>query len=141
MWKRIFPEHYQDKYQHPCGMSGGGGNYPFYDIHLASGIELKSHEFGLGHSIESFRVPHDYYLKTGNKSTLARCGIDASFNTYIDNGFEGYLTIEIVNHSETSIILDAGTPILKVELIPCLFNAEPYKGKYQNQPARPVKAL
>lgn len=141
LWQYIFPHHYQDKYQHKSGLSGGGGNYPFYDIHIKDGIFLQPHTFALGSSIEYFNVPNDFYLKTGNKSSIARQGVDASFNTYIDNGFKGFLTIEIVNHSNKTIICEAGQPILKVEAIKCLFQSSPYDGKYQNQKDEPVSAI
>lgn len=142
VWKRVFGSDYKDKYiDAVTGLSGGGGEYPFYDIHIASSFSLKPRQFVLGHSVECFDVPYNYYLKTGNKSTLARMGIDASFNTYIDNGFKGYLTIEIFNCGGDIIKLVKGQPILKVELIPCLFSCKPYDGKYQNQPNRPVEAI
>ena len=142
LWGIIFPKHYQDKYQDTVsGLSGGGGDYPFYDIHIDQTIRLIPNQFSLASSIEYFDVPHDYYLRTANKSSIARRGIDASFNTLIDNGFKGYLTIEIVNYSQDTITLVKGQPILKVEAVACLFKSKPYKGKYQNQPARPVEAI
>ena len=142
LWQHIFGDTYRDKYMHESGLSGGGGDYPFYDIHLAKDVVLlPEYKYELAYSLEHFNVPHDWYLKTGNKSTLARMGIDASFNTYIDNGFKGYLTIEIINHSKATRVFDAGQPILKVEAVKCLFTALPYAGKYQNQPNRPVGAL
>ena len=140
LWKKIFPYDYKDKYtHHESNLSGGGGDYPFYDIHLKETVILTNQSrFCRASSIEYFEVPDCWYLRTGNKSSLARNGIDTSFNNYIDNGFKGYLTIEIVNNSNETIELMAGQPILKVEAIPCLFKCEPYQGKYQNQPDRPV---
>ena len=142
LWKSIFGETYKDKYQHAgSGLSGGGGDYPFYDIHLAEDVFLTpEYRFCLGSSVELFNVPNDWYLRTGNKSTLARMGIDASFNTYIDNGFKGHLTIEIVNNTGSSIELKKGQPILKVEAVKCAFPAIPYNGKYQHQPSGAVGA-
>ncbi len=142
LWGFVFPKHYQDKYDDPIsGLSGGGGNYPFYDIHIKNSVVLKPKSFALGVSIEYFNVPYDYYLRTANKSSMARRGIDASFNTLIDNGFRGYLIIEIANHTNDNITLIAGQPILKVEAVKCLFKAEPYNGKYQDQPNKPVEAI
>ena len=142
LWKSIFPDHYQDKYQHTSGLSGGGGDYPFYDIHLKQDVILiPEHRFCLASSVEYFNVPDDWYLVTGNKSSIARQGVDASFNTYIDNGFKGFLTLEIVNHNPNKTIkLIAGQPILKVEARRCEFKSIPYQGKYQNQPNKPVGA-
>lgn len=141
LWQRIFKEHYRDKYKHDVtGLSGGGGDYPFYDIHLAEPMTIKAKNFALGYSIEKFTVPANYYLRVCNKSTIARTGLDASFNTLIDNGFYGYLTIEMFNYSDIDIRLVRGQPILKVELVECLFKATPYDGKYQNQEKKAVVA-
>lgn len=138
-WQSIFKDTYRDKYTHESGLSGGGGDYPFYDIHISKSVTLiPEHRFDLSSSLEYFTVPEDFYLRTGNKSTWARMGIDASFNTYIDNGFKGFLTIEIINYQNKTVIIEAGTPILKVELVPCFLPCKPYDGKYQNQPNRPV---
>ena len=152
LWKSIFPNHYRDKYKHESGLSGGGGNYPVYDIHIADDVRLYPHysisteeypetkSFKLGHSIEYFDVPDNVILLTKNKSTIARMGVDASFSTLIDNDFKGYLTIEIVNHSHKDVILTAGQPILQVVAIPLMFPADPYNGKYQNQEAKAQEA-
>ena len=77
LWKSIFPNHYKEKYKHWSGLSGGGGNYPFYDIHICERVSLMPNEFKLSFSEERFVIPKDIYLLTGNKSTLARQGIEA----------------------------------------------------------------
>jgi dCTP deaminase len=141
LWQSIFGNDYRDKYQHGTGLSGGGGDYPFYDIHLKQDVILYPfRRFKLASSYEHFNVPKDWYLLTKNKSTIARQGIDASFNTLIDNGWSGFLTIEIVNHSFRFIRLKAGQPILKVVAVKCDFPCEAYNGKYQNQDDKPVGA-
>lgn len=141
LWQSVFKDHYKDKYQHESGLSGGGGNYPFYDIHLKQDVILYPfRRFKLASSVEHFNVPADWYLLTKNKSTIARRGIDASFNTLIDNSWRGHLTIEIVNHRFRFVRLKAGQPILKVVAVKCDFSCLPYDGKYQNQSDKPVSA-
>lgn len=160
-WQRIFPEHYLEKYMHQTGFSGGGDHHPFYDIHLKQDVFLiPEHRFCLASSVEYFDVPDDYYLRTWNKSTIARLGLsaeyvqmhtqepqalplyrkgcDTSFSTLIDNGFKGWLTIEIVNNTNAALELKAGQPILTVEPQKCLFPCKKYAGKYQDQPDRPT---
>lgn len=142
LWKHIFPKHYREKYNHPSGLSGGGGGFPFYDIHLKQDVTLwPLAPFKLASSLEMFNVPPDWYLETRNKSTLTRMGIDASFNTIIDNGFKGYLTIEIVNNRLNIIRLKAGQPILKIIPQRVIFPCGIYNGKYQNQPDKPVGSI
>lgn len=151
LWKRVFPKHFKEKYQHESGLSGGGGEYPVYDIHLAENFCLPPmnydgtvngvDRFGLAHSLEYFDVPDDVVLLTKNKSTIARMGVDAAFSTFIDNGFKGYLTIEIVNHSFRPIVFNKGQPILQVFAVPLIFSSNPYAGKYQNQENKPVEPI
>lgn len=179
LWQSIFPHHYKDKYNHESGLSGGGGDYPVYDIHLSEDVFLPSEvhrsqeqdgildfepseyverdgekipvfsmsnaiiiETGvtLGVSQEYFNVPDDVCLTVKNKSTFARAGIDASLCTFIDNGFKGYLTIELINHAYFPMVIKAGTPILQVFAQPLMFPCEPYNGKYQHQKNKPVPA-
>lgn len=142
LWKYTFPEHYKEKYEHPCGMTGGGGEFPFYDIHVKQEVVLlPEYKFILASSVELFNVPDDWYLVTKNKSSIARLGIDATFNTVIDNGFKGYLTIEIVNTRPVTQTLQAGQPIMKVIPQRIDFPCGIYDGKYQNQPDKPVDAI
>jgi dCTP deaminase len=141
LWQNIFKDYYKEKYQHGSGLSGGGGHYPFYDIHLKQNLILMPKEFKLASSVEHFNVPNDWYLITRNKSSIARQGVDVSFNTVIDNGFKGWLTLEIVNHSNVIVYLNAGQPILKLEARKCEFECLPYGGKYQNQIDAPVGAI
>lgn len=142
LWQHTFPEHYQDKYQHQCGLSGGGGNYAFYDIHVKQEVVLlPEYKFVLASSVELFNVHRDWYFLTKNKSSIARMGIDATFNTVIDNGFKGYLTIEIVNHKPFTQTLQAGQPIMKIIPQKILFPCGIYDGKYQNQPNEPIGAI
>lgn len=141
LWQSIFGDDYRDKYKHKSGLSGGGGNYSFYDIHVKQNVVLLSeHRFLLASSVEFFKVPNNWFLVAKNKSSIARLGVDASFNTVIDNGWHGYLTLEIVNHSNVSVYLEEGQPILKVLAMPVMYPCEPYAGKYQNQPNYPVGA-
>lgn len=142
LWKSVFKDHYQDKYTHQSGLSGGGGDYPFYDIHIKQDVVLlPEHRFCLASSVERFTVPIGWYLLTKNKSSIARIGVDASFNTVIDNGFNGWLTLEIANHSNKTVEFKSGQPILKVIAVKCDLPCLGYCGNYQNQPDRPVGAL
>jgi dCTP deaminase len=139
LWQYIFPEHYQEKYNHATGLTGGGGDYPFYDIHVKQDVILMpEHRFMLASTIEYFTVPIDYYLVVHNKSSIARLGVTASFNTLIDNGFNGYITLEIAYYGNAGVTIKAGSPIAKVAPHKLLFPCEPYRGQYQNQPNNPI---
>lgn len=141
IWRSIFLLDYQDKYTHEAtNLSGGGGDYPTYDIHLKQAVTLPPRSFALASSLERFYIPDDVYLLTKNKSSIARMGVDASFNTLIDAGFRGYLTIELTNNSDKTVLFVKGQPILKVLVNMCDFQTVSYTGKYQDQENKPVAA-
>jgi deoxycytidine triphosphate deaminase len=145
LWQHILGEHYQDKYifdYDDYKLSGGGGDYPTYDLALAEDIYLTpEHSFSLSHIIENIKVPNHVMLLVMNKSTIARIGINGSQCTLIDNGFEGNITLEITTNNRCKAVnLVAGMPIVQIVAIPLMFPATPYHGKYQGQPNRVVGA-
>lgn len=98
----------------------------------------KKGRFCLASSVERFEMPQHLVGIGHDKSTLARLGVQV-FNTVIEPGWEGYLTIELVFNGEERVHIPAGSGIMQV-----LFHqlAEPaqYVGKYQDQPDAPVAA-
>lgn len=94
----------------------------------------------LASSIECVAFP--YYLcgTILDKSSWARKFVSA-FNTHFDPGFIGYPTIELVNLSRQPVTLRHGMPIIQMKFEQLVAPTDiPYKGKYNHQPAWPVKA-
>lgn len=112
-----------------------------YDIRVKQGIVLRPGWFWLASTVERFAMPNDLIGFVHDKSTLARLGM-AVQNTVIEPGWEGYLTLEITNHSSEPIYVFEGQPIAQV-----VFHRldepteQPYDGKYQNQGDMPVAAI
>lgn len=59
---------------------------------------IETHEFCLGSTMEYVNIPIDLVARIEGKSSLARKGIMVHTAGFIDPGFEGQLTLEIVNH-------------------------------------------
>ena len=118
------------------GLSSAG-----YDIRVAESIMLFPGEFFLGSSIERFSMHDDLLGEVADKSTWARKGLFVQ-NTRIEPGWCGYLTLELTNNSSDHIRLISGMPIAQIvfQLLDEPTEA-PYKGKYQNQRARAVRAI
>ena len=110
-----------------------------YDIRIKETITLPKGKFTLASSIEEFNMPTDLLGVVHDKSTWARQGI-AVQNTVIEPGWKGFLTLEITNHSEDTIILQSGMPIAQVIFHYVDEDTEGYAGKYQNQKSMPVGA-
>ncbi len=94
--------------------------------------------FVLAVANEHFDMPSNVLGRVHDKSSLARRGLQV-FNTVIEPGWRGYLTLELANHSDEGIALEAGQPIAQVVFDYLDEDAErPYSGRYQDQPHEPV---
>lgn len=95
--------------------------------------------FTIASTIERFQMPPNLVGIVHDKSTWARRGLSV-FNTVIEPGFEGGLTLELVYHGNEDLHIPAGAGIAQV-----IFHeiSEPafYRGKYQNQSTDPVGAI
>src|SRR5881397_275440 len=101
-----------------------------YDCRLAQNIIINRGEPVLASTMERFHLPDNVCGMVLDKSTHARIGISA-FNTFLDPGWEGWLTLELVKFSEGVINLYSGTPICQVAFYWLDENTEmPYRGKY-----------
>jgi len=98
--------------------------------------------FALASSIEEFQMPVDMVGVVHDKSTWARRGLSV-FNTVIEPGWRGYLTLELVNHGAQTLRLIRGQGIAQVVFHLLDLPTElpyPKDGKYQDQGYGPVGA-
>ena len=121
------------------GLSMGG-----YDVRLDQDIVLgpsTSHEsFALASTLEHFCMPADMMAIVHDKSTWARLGLSV-FNTVIEPGWRGWLTMELSNRGPHTLRLKKGWPIAQVVFHRVEGHVEQYgDSKYQNQPRGPVEA-
>lgn len=119
----------------PCG----------YDLRLNLGTHMRPGaartvapgEFLLAAAVEHFQMRDDVMGVVHDKSTLARRGLSV-FNTVIEPGWRGFLTIELVNNSTSWLSLVQGQAIAQVVFHWLDQPTDlPYQGKYQNQEAGP----
>lgn len=141
----IFKDH-QPRTRHN-GMTFGE-SFAGYDIRLdkAQGmtdtgfVVIPSGRFLLGSAMERFTMPNDVVGVAHDKSTWARRGI-MLFNTVIEPGWEGYLTLEIRNVGPAVLTMQHGDPIAQVVFHYTDEQTSGYEGKYQDQPDHPVRAI
>lgn len=98
-----------------------------------------SGNFCIASAIEEFDMPRNLVGVVHDKSTWARRGLSV-FNTVIEPGWRGFLTLELVYHGSQYLHIPAGTGIAQV-LFHQLSSGASYAGKYQAQPDRPVDAI
>lgn len=96
-------------------------------------------KFTIASAIEEFQMPHNLVGIVHDKSTWARQGLSV-LNTVIENGWCGFLTLELVYHGRERLHIPAGAGIAQVIFHETIERAS-YDGKYQNQPDRPVEGI
>ena len=95
--------------------------------------------FCLASAIEEFDMPADLVGVVHDKSTWARQGLSV-FNTVIEPGFRGGLTLELVFHRNKELIIPAGAGIAQV-IFTSLAHYACYKGKYNGQSTDPTPSI
>jgi dCTP deaminase len=82
--------------------------YPDDEVWLLSG------DLVLASTLERVEIPNDLVGRIEGKSSLARVGIQIHSAGYLDPGFCGNVTLEIVNFWPTAVRLWAGMPIAQL---------------------------
>ena len=95
---------------------------------------LKPNDFVLASTREKVFIPDNIAAEVAGKSTIGRYGLEIHQTAgWIDAGFEGNITLEIVNNSENEIQLVEGMKIAQLIFHKLTGNVEnPYNGKYQH---------
>ena len=106
---------------------------------FVDGKFYNSGRFALASAIEEFQMPPTLMGVVHDKSTWARQGLSV-FNTIIEPGWEGFLTLELDYKRDGILCIPAGSGIAQVIFHQIKEVAE-YNGKYQNQADRPVEAI
>lgn len=102
-------------------------------------VRVSTGRFTLASAIEEFDMPTDLVGVVHDKSTWARQGLSV-FNTVIEPGFKGGLTLELVFHGNKELVIPAGAGIAQV-IFSNLAHDAYYEGKYQNQSTDPVPSI
>lgn len=111
-----------------------------YDIRIKQNIILHPfRRFRLASTLEYFDMPENLVAIVHDKSTWARRGLSV-FNTVIEPGWKGWLTLELVYHGWKPLKIPAQAGIAQVIFHELAVPASYGNGKYQNQPNEPVKA-
>jgi deoxycytidine triphosphate deaminase len=97
--------------------------------------------YALANTMEDFCMPNNVVGYVVDKSSHARVFVSA-FNTFLDPGWAGNLTLELINLQKEELVLKAGDPICQIAFhFTTQPTDRPYSGKYMNQPKRPVPAI
>lgn len=115
-------------------------NRPYVTVVEPSGsMKEYAGRFTLASAVEEFDMPSFLVGKVHDKSTWARHGLSV-FNTVIEPGWKGFLTLELVYHGQGMLYLPAGCGIAQILFFETDHQSN-YSGKYQNQADKPVEAI
>ena len=111
-----------------------------YDLRLGeleedwglSKMKIGPNHFLLGATLETIKMPNNVVGLIKDKSTWARQGLSV-FNTLIDPGFEGQITLELKNQGNDLLTFHVGIGIAQIIFFECGEVENPYSGKYQGQ--------
>lgn len=106
-------------------------------ISVSSDLELGT--FALASGMEEFNMPECLTGIVHDKSTWARQGLSV-FNTVIEPGWKGFLTLELVYHGNNTLVIPAGAGIAQI-MFHSISDLAAYGGKYQNQANEPVPSI
>ena len=109
-------------------------------VKIVDGKQVSRHlgKFALASAIEKFNMSPSCVAIVHDKSTWARRALSV-FNTVIEPGWKGYLTLELAYHGRKKLHIPAGSGIAQV-LFHLVQEPANYNGKYQNQENKPVAA-
>ena len=111
-----------------------------YDIRIKQAVTLHPFKrFALASTIEHFHMPKDLVAIVHDKSTHIRRGLLVG-NSVAEPGWKGYLTLELFYFGWKPLRIPAGAGIAQVIFHQLETPAE-YRGKYADQPDRPVAAV
>lgn len=124
-----------------------------YDIRIAESVRFnpgqnplviingtaKPGRFTIASAVEEFQMPDNMVAFVKDKSTWARKGLSV-FNTVIEPGWKGFLTLELVYHGNEILTIPAGSGIAQV-MFAQIQNPAEYAGKYQHQAQGPQESI
>lgn len=134
--KPLFPMESKKRRAHGLsyGLSEAG-----YDVRIAQSVFLHPfRRFKMASTVERFDMPSYLVGIVHDKSTLARLGLSV-FNTVVEPGWKGWLTLELVYHGVRPLYIKKGTGIAQV-IFHEISDLSEYSGKYQDQERGPVRA-
>lgn len=112
-----------------------------YDCRINHPLIIPVRQSRLAVTMERFNLPNNICASVLDKSSWARVFVSA-FNTHLDPGWSGYLTVELANLGEEFVEFQAGDPVCQIKFEWLDEPTElPYRGKYQDQIQEPIAAI
>lgn len=96
-------------------------------------IAIKPRGFMLATTLEKVNMPATMAAFVQGRSSIGRIGLTVQNAGFVDPGFTGHITLELVNEADYPIVLPVGYPVAQLVFFDTSFVAVPYHGKYNGQ--------
>lgn len=108
------------------------------EVRKGKELVLNSGEFALASTKETVKIPNDFDAEIKGRSSIGRAGSHIHTAGWVDPGFEGQVTLELINHASAPVKLYEGMRICQIVFgrleSPALVGYGDQKdSKYQNQ--------
>lgn len=114
-------------------MLGDKVEYDRYEVQDWGTFMLRPREFCLATTREAIDMPRDVAAFVQGRSSIGRIGLTVQNAGFVDPGFHGHITLELVNESESKILLTPGYPLAQLVFFTCKGVQQGYAGKYNGQ--------
>lgn len=115
-----------------------------YQVDDVDAIYIPPKTFFLGVSAEYLRIPRNVKVICDSKSTNARAGL-SFFVTPLEPEWEGYITLEFFNSTDSILKLTPGMGISQLSFMStndvCAISYADRKGKYNHQGSQPIPPM
>lgn len=114
-------------------MLGQEVKYRRHKVSGAGSFAMRENEFVLATTMEKINMPRNVAAFVQGRSSIGRIGLTIQNAGFIDPGFYGHITLELVNESGTEIVLKPGYPVAQLVFFDVSEVQKPYCGKYVGQ--------
>ena len=121
------------KLMHKCIRLGDEVEYEKIELEEGHEFVLRPGRFALATTIESVKLPNDIAAFVQGRSSIGRIALTTQNAGFVDPGFFGHITLELINENPNPIILRPGYPVAQLVFIRTTPAEEPYHGKYNGQ--------
>lgn len=132
--KMLQPASYDLKVGKHAATLPNNGDDPRIDLEREGVLLIAPYAPAVIFTHEVLRLSRSYVGHFGLKSRLARRGVTASVGVQVDPGFHGPLSVTLMNHTPTAVMLNYGEDFLTLELEKLAVPASRgYEGEYQGR--------
>lgn len=104
-----------------------------YNRYESDSFVIHPGQFILATTIEKVNLPSIMAAFVQGRSSIGRIGLTTQNAGFVDPGFSGHITLELVNESPNPIILRKGYRVAQLVFLDAVGVRDPYSGKYNGQ--------